>query len=166
MIVPQKALEMIKFYEQSNKCALTAYKCPVGQWTIGWGTSFYADGTPVKEGDKITQDEADLMLYLICRNRCTPIIDKLQKLCKRQFNENQLAALFSLLYNIRGADKFCETKCGQALIKGDNEEAMKNWDWCSGYNKYCERVKLKGLVDRRNEEIELFFGVKNYWKYD
>ena len=158
MLVPKKAIEMIKFYEASNECKLIAYKCPSRQWTIGWGTSFYANGMPVKEGDTITIEEADFELYVYCAKKCKPIIEKLQTLCKRKFNENELSALFSLLYNIKNADNFCNTKCGQAIIKNDNKTAMKEWDWIKANGKI-----LSGLVKRRNEEIELFFGVKNYW---
>ena len=159
MIVPKKALEMIKKYEASNKCCLQAYKCPAGQWTIGWGTSFYSDGSAVQDGDVITQEEADIQLYDYCDKKCSPIIEKLQKLCGYEFTINQKTALFSLLYNIKDADKFCETNCAKAIIKKDNIKAMKNWDWIRADGK-----KLSGLVARRNEEIELFFGVKNYWK--
>ena len=30
--------------------------------TIGWGTIVYPDGTPVRQGDRITQAEADYYL--------------------------------------------------------------------------------------------------------
>ena len=55
-------LDLIKQFEG---CKLTAYKCPAGKWTIGWGSTFYMDGTPVREGDKITQADADIMLQKI-----------------------------------------------------------------------------------------------------
>ena len=34
-------------------CALDAYLCPSGQWTIGDGCCFWEDGTPVKQGDRL-----------------------------------------------------------------------------------------------------------------
>ena len=35
--------------------------------TIGWGTIVYPDGTPVRQGDEIAQDEADYYLeYEVC----------------------------------------------------------------------------------------------------
>ena len=159
MVVPNQAIEMIKKYEASNQCYLQAYKCPAGQWAIGWGTSFYSDGSAVQDGDIITEEEADRQLYDYCNRKCSPIIEKLQKLCGFEFNDNQKTALFSLLYNIKNANKFCETKCAKAIIIQDYETAMQNWDWIKANGKI-----LKGLVARRNEEIELFFGVKNYWK--
>ena len=30
-----------------------AYKCSAGKWTIGYGSTLYEDGTPVKQGDTI-----------------------------------------------------------------------------------------------------------------
>ena len=31
-------------------------------WTIGWGSTSYADGTPVQAGDTIGQEQADALL--------------------------------------------------------------------------------------------------------
>ena len=49
-ITPQ-ARALIRKYEG---CRLTAYLCPANKWTIGWGSTFYEDGSVVKKGDKIT----------------------------------------------------------------------------------------------------------------
>ena len=46
----ERGKDLIREFEG---CKLVAYKCPAGVWTIGYGSTFYADGTPVKEGDKI-----------------------------------------------------------------------------------------------------------------
>ena len=45
-----KGIELIKYFEG---CKLEAYKCPAGKWTIGIGATYYTDGTPVKQGDKL-----------------------------------------------------------------------------------------------------------------
>ena len=42
--------------------ALEAYRCPAGKVTIGYGTTVYPDGTPVKIGDKITKERAEELL--------------------------------------------------------------------------------------------------------
>lgn len=62
-------------------------------WTIGKGTTKYLDGTPVKEGDVITQDEANSLLVHYIDTRIAPILDKLD------LTENEYCALVSLAYN-------------------------------------------------------------------
>lgn len=39
--------------QTEDGCALEAYLCPSGQWTIGDGCCFWEDGTPVKKGDTL-----------------------------------------------------------------------------------------------------------------
>ena len=56
------ALPLVKEFE---RCKLSAYPDPVTgaePWTIGWGSTAYADGTPVKQGDRISQEQADALL--------------------------------------------------------------------------------------------------------
>ena len=49
-----KGLELIKQFEGFES---KAYKCSAGVWTIGYGATYYMNGTPVKEGDTITLEE-------------------------------------------------------------------------------------------------------------
>ena len=56
------ALPLVKEFEG---CRLTAYPDPEtgGEpWTIGWGSTAYADGRPVRKGDRISQKLADALL--------------------------------------------------------------------------------------------------------
>lgn len=50
----EAGLHIIKSFEG---CRLTAYKCPAGVWTIGYGHTL-----GVKEGQRITQAQADGLL--------------------------------------------------------------------------------------------------------
>ena len=54
MKISQEGLSLIKKFEG---CELEAYKCAAGVWTIGYGST-----KGVKEGDTITQEEADELL--------------------------------------------------------------------------------------------------------
>ena len=162
MRIPNQAIDMIKKYEGfSNK----PYVCSAGQWTIGYGTSYYVqDGRAVTKNDPpISKEEAFYQLHATCARKCAHIIEDFQEMCGRKFNDNELTALYSLLYNIRNANGFCKTKCAAAIARGDNKEAIRQWDWFHA-KKNGQSVILSGLIKRRNEEIELFFGVKNYWK--
>ena len=51
MKISSKGVSLIKSFEG---CRLKAYKCPAGVWTIGYGHT-----SGVKEGDTITQEQAD-----------------------------------------------------------------------------------------------------------
>jgi GH24 family phage-related lysozyme (muramidase) len=54
--IPQAAIDLIKEFEG---CELEAYDDGVGVWTIGWGSTKYADGSQVRAGDIISQTDAD-----------------------------------------------------------------------------------------------------------
>ena len=54
MQTSKTGIDLIKHFEG---CELYAYKCPAGVWTIGYGST-----KGVKEGDTITQEEADELL--------------------------------------------------------------------------------------------------------
>lgn len=130
---------LIKKYEG---CRLTAYKCPAGVWTIGWGTTIYMSGQRVREGDTITQEDADSLLLWYCSHIVLP---------KGQLTTNQKVALYSLIYNI-GQGAFDKSKCKKAIEAMDWKTAYKEWTWTTS-----KGVELKGLVKRRNDEKELFF---------
>lgn len=49
-------IDLIKEFEG---CKLNAYKCPAGVWTIGYGTT-----NRVKEGDSVSQEQANRLLNL------------------------------------------------------------------------------------------------------
>ena len=80
-------------------CRLTAYLCPAGKWTIGFG---HTEG--VKKGDTITQEEAyrlldeDLQVYGFAVDKAVDVT----------LNDNQIDALVSLCYNI-GVNAFSQS---------------------------------------------------------
>ena len=91
------ALPLVKEFEG---CRLEAYPDPEtgGEpWTIGWGSTTYGDGSPVKQGDRISQELADALLagrlerdWRSLRD-CIPVYKALTM--------NQQAALLSFTYN-------------------------------------------------------------------
>lgn len=136
-------LYLIKKWEG---CKLTAYPDPAtgGEpFTIGWGTTFYPDGSRVKKGDKITQQQADNILQWYCVENI--------KLPKGQFTVNQKIALYSLIYNI-GQGAFDRSTCKKNIEAQEWKRAHANWTWTKAGGK-----ELKGLVRRRNDEKTLFF---------
>ena len=132
--------ELIKEFEGFRS---EAYKCPAGQWTIGYGSTTYEDGTKVKEGDKIDERHAERLVEHYCRNRI--------KLPKGMWSVRQEDALCSLIYNI-GQGAFDRSRLKKALEEQDWFTAYNNWDWIRANGRV-----LNGLVRRRQREREQFF---------
>ena len=130
-------------------CVLKAYKCPAGVWTIGFGNTFYEDGTKVKEGDVITQQRADELAKYIVEQFATSI----RAMIKQPLNENQFSACVSLAYNI-GTGGFKKSSVLRKVNANPNDptiaDSFRLWNKGGG-------VILKGLVRRRESEIELYF---------
>jgi lysozyme len=129
--------------QEFEGCKLTAYLCPAGVWTIGWGST----GVGVSKGVVWTQAEADE------RYKKDMAVFKagVQKLVTVPVNKNQLEALASFAYNLGiGALK------GSTLLKflnAGNYQAAANqflrWDNANG-------KVLAGLTRRRTAERNLF----------
>lgn len=140
MQVSDRGVELVAKYEG---CRLTAYKCPAGVWTIGYGHT-----AGVKEGDTLPSKEAarallqtDLAKYAASVNNC------IQKgILTFQPNQNQFDALTSFCYN-------CGAGNLQKLVSGRDIATVA--DKMLAYNKGGGKV-LPGLVRRREEERALF----------
>lgn len=131
------AIEMIKRFEG---CRLTAYRCPAGVWTIGWGETL-----GVKEGDVWTQEQADDVL----RQRVGQFMLATVRSCGQLFAEpaERLAACTSLAYNI-GVGAFGVSSVRRRTARCDYQGAA---DAFLLWNKAGGRV-LRGLTLRRQVE--------------
>lgn len=136
MNIGNKGLDLIKSFEG---CRLSAYKCPAGVWTIGYGRT-----QGVYEGMTITQDQADNML----REDVKYYADAVNQYQSRfNFNQEEFDSLTSFTYNcgvgsLANVMSCCNTK----------QEIAEE---CKLYNK-GGGVVLAGLVRRREEEYKLF----------
>lgn len=133
MNIGNKGLHIIKTFEG---CRLTAYKCPAGVWTIGYGHT-----AGVKQGDKITQQRADELL----KNDMKIYESHVNKL-NRTFNQNQFDALVSFCYNcgVGSLQTLCRNRNNQQIA-----EAILKYDKANGKS-------LAGLTRRRKMEQTLF----------
>jgi GH24 family phage-related lysozyme (muramidase) len=91
----------IKLIKEFEGCHLSAYPDPLSggdPWTIGYGTTRYSGGVPVKRGDKITVIEADMLLRL----EVDRIAEKLRSTVPhwKVMDDNQRSALISFAYNL------------------------------------------------------------------
>ncbi len=152
--VPQCAVDFIKKWEGYSE---KAYKCPAGQITIGYGISYRQGTIPVKEGETTTREKAeeDLREYLKCV--CYQQVEDIEKALGRELTDNEKTAILSVSYNVC-RPIFHNSKCKKYIMYGNVSRACKEWDWG------VRDVRCPGLKKRRNEEIELFYGVKGYWK--
>ena len=137
MKTSSKGVSLIKSFEG---CRLKSYKCPAGVWTIGFGHT-----AGVKEGDTITQEQADEYL----RND----LAKYEKAVMNydgiyHFNQNQFDALVSFTYNCGAGNLKNLTQSGKRTIAQISEKLLL-------YNK-AGGVTLLGLQRRRAAEKVLF----------
>lgn len=142
MKTSRKGIELIKKFEG---CRLTAYKCPGGVWTIGYG---HTKG--VTMGMTITQEEADNLLAQDLKEFETYV-----KKLKLKLNQHQFDALVSFTYN-------CGPGSLKTLVLNRNLEEIA--DALLLYNR-SGGVVLNGLVKRREAERELFLQQKKTNKY-
>jgi|TARA_R110000868_G_scaffold114462_3_gene306690 lysozyme len=146
MQVNAEGYALIKKFEG---CKLKAYRCPANVLTIGYGNTFYENGDKVKEGDVITQQRAEELAKFIIDQfavSITPFI-------KQPLTENQFSACVSLAYNI-GTGNFKKSSVFKKLNINPNDatiaDSFRLWNKGGG-------VVLKGLVRRREAEIQLYF---------
>lgn len=139
MKINKAGLDLIKKYEG---CRLTAYKCPAGVLTIGYG---HTDG--VKVGDTITQVQADLYLQSDVGNY-ENLVNEYNRNYNYKFNRNQFSALVSFAFNCGAGNLAMLLQNGKRDKKTISEKMLL---YCNANGK-----PLKGLQDRRKAEQDLY----------
>lgn len=139
-------IDLVKSFEGLR---LTAYKCSAGKDTIGYGNTFYEDGSKVKPGDKITVERAVKLLEFMLDK----FEDSVDKLVTPELNENQKSALVSFAYNC-GVGNLKSSTLLKKVNADPNDPSIadefKKWTKAGG-------KVLTGLVKRRNAESILYF---------
>jgi lysozyme len=130
-------------------CRLEAYLCPASVPTIGYGSTYYEDGRPVKIGDAITQERADQLFEAIAED----FAKRVRSLLKVGLNENQFSALVSFTYNVGVANLKKSTLLKKVNI---NPSDTTITDEFLKWNKAGGKV-LAGLTRRREQEAKLYF---------
>lgn len=145
--LPPTAVEMVARWEGFRAMA---YKCPAGVWTIGYGTTRWGDGQPVREGEgPIEVSAARRLLMADLRWAAEAVRD----LVTVELTEHQQAALISFVYNV-GRKAFSGSTLLGLLNGGDYAGAAAQFGrWNRGGGKV-----LPGLEARRANEAALFRG--------
>lgn len=135
-------LPLVKRWEG---CRLTAYLCPAGVWTVGYG----ATGPDVRQGVVWTQAQAESRLRADLERFAAGVA----KVVRVPLTAGQKGALVSLAYNI-GLAAFRRSTLLRKLNAGDYAGAAREF---ARWNRGGGRV-LPGLVKRRADECRLFGG--------
>jgi lysozyme len=142
-------LKGVIFLEELEGLELKAYKCSAEVWTIGLGNTFYEDGSKVKEGDKITKEQAYNLFYLIAAK----FEKSINQNVKVVISQNQFNSLFCFVYNI-GITGFKNSTLLRLLNinpkDGNIAKQFLRWNKING-------VESKGLTNRRIKESALYF---------
>lgn len=122
---------------------LTAYKCPAGVWTIGFG---HTKG--VKMGQTITKAQAETLL----RGDLLPCEEYVRGL-NLELTQGQFDALVDFCFNLGTAALQRSTLLQKIRTKAD-ELTIRN-EFAKWVN--AGGVRLQGLVKRRAWEADRFF---------
>jgi lysozyme len=133
---------------------LNAYRDSAGVWTIGYGSTRYHDGKPIKPADKLASEaQADALF----RNTLGQYEDAVNNLVKVSLSQNQFDALTSFAYN-EGSGALKGSTLLRRLNEKDYEAAADQFlVWNKIHDpKTGEKITLDVLVKRRAEERQLF----------
>jgi lysozyme len=144
-----RGYDLIKQYEGYSD---RPYLCPAGIPTIGFGNTYYPNGTKVKLTDKqITREYANEMLQFVADN----FAKEVSKSIKSIISQNQLNALTSFAYNL-GMTNFRNSTLLKKVNANPNDPTIK--EEFLKWNKSNGKI-LQGLINRRRAESNLYFQI-------
>lgn len=141
--------EGIDFIKAREGFRAKAYRpTPNDKWTIGYGSTYYDDGSPIREGDTISKEAAERLFI----NRLKEYEKSVNDSIKTNLTQSQYNALVSLSYNI-GTSAFKKSTVVKLINNNGNENdiaaAFLKWTYQKG-------KVLEGLVKRRTAEASMF----------
>lgn len=147
MQVSDAGIELIKSFEGFRANAYPDPKSGGDPWTVGYGTTKFPSGRPVKQGDKVTPGQAELYL----REDVKKFANSVDALVTVPLKQCQYDALVSFVYNL-GATNFRTSTLLKKLnardYKGAADEFLR---WVSPGSSV-----EAGLCRRRTAERDLF----------
>jgi lysozyme len=137
-----------KLIKESEGLRLSAYLCPAGVWTIGYGHTRTAT-----KGMRITEQQADNLF-----DRDISVCEKcVNNAVTVKINQQMFDALVSFVFNF-GCPRFQSSTMLRLLNQGDYVGAAQQFSrWVYGTNpKTGKKEQLPGLVARRAKERQMF----------
>lgn len=136
-------IDLIKRWEG---CRLTAYRCPAGVWTVGYGST----GEHVHDGLSIDDATAEAWLRRDLERFERAVAAACPASAPAQFD-----AMVSLAFNV-GAAAFRASTLARLHNAGDFDSAAKQF----GRWVFAGGKRLPGLVNRRRDEAQLYASAK------
>lgn len=145
MITSQKGLA---FIEKEEGMVLRPYLDSVKKPTIGIGSTYWEDGSPVKMSDKPITKERAYELFKVTLRRYEAQVNKS---ITRAINQNQFDALVSLCYNI-GTNGFAGSTVAKKVNANPCDPDIRQWfeAWRNAGGKPI-------LLSRRKREATLYY---------
>lgn len=136
--------QLVDFIKKQEGFSSEAYKpLPTDRWTMGYGFTYIND-IPVREGDSIDVETADILLE-----------DNLKLLAQRigiipdAVTQQQFDAVISLAYNI-GLNSFKHSDTGTRFYDGEDiSDKFPLWNMSGGH-------VVTGLINRRARERAIY----------
>ena len=145
--ISKSGLDLIKTHE--GFCS-DPYLCPANVPTIGFGSTYYENGTKVKLGDPAITKERGTELLLNVLAAYEKAVDSFTR---DDITQEQFDALVCFAYNI-GIGALKSSTLLKKVNANPNDQTIK--DEFLRWNKAAGKV-LKGLTKRRQEEANLYF---------
>lgn len=142
MKTSERGIELIKLFEDFREIP---YKCPGGEWTIGFGHVIKG----MEVSPPLTREQAEELLRLDLQ----VFEAHVKRLVTVELKQNQFDALISFAYNL-GAGKLEKS----TLLKRVNQRQFKEAEIeFLKWNKVNHYV-MRGLIVRRAVESKMFAG--------
>jgi lysozyme len=143
MIPSQNCIDLIKKFEGYHP---NAYVCPAGKNTIGFGSTMWMDGKPIKIGEVVTMEGAEKLLQWEMEKKSIA----LQNL---NLNQNQFDSCLSFIYNC-GIGAFNRSTLKKKIRMNPNDTTIRD-EFMRWVNKGSSFER--GLTRRRKAEADLYF---------
>lgn len=109
-VLHPKTLDLLMEFE--GKPRLVARLCEGGRYEVAYGVTYYLDGTPVKAGDRITEDQVMPLTLNALAKEGKPVWDKLT----REPTPAQAGAMAVMAFNVGGS-----AAAGSSVVRYFNE---------------------------------------------
>ena len=147
MKLDKKGYDLIKEFEGLK---LKPYLCSAGVPTIGYGSTYYENGTKVKLTDApITKERADALFKIVADDFAKRVVP----LIKKPVTQNQFNALVSFAFNLGVRALQNSTLLRLVNINPNDANIAKEF---LKWNKAGGKV-VQGLTNRRIKESALYF---------
>lgn len=150
MKTSNKGIALIKQFES---CRLQAYQDSGGIWTIGWGATFFPDGSKVKRGDACTKKQADEMFDIILPRFERKVSGRVM----RELKQNEFDAAVCFCYNAGTGYRDKNGVYHDFKLWGHiNDKFPEIKEYWETLAVTAGGAMLRGLVRRRAAEVDLY----------